>query len=74
MVSPLKLTARQAAAIIRLVRLLAGLGASPIRRRTSQHECPHGFATVRDCPTCRHFGEIRAADGGWDAVQRERER
>jgi hypothetical protein len=55
-------------------RLKRWMGIRPRRRPTGQYECPHGFPTVRDCPTCAHFGKIRAADGGWDAVQRERER
>lgn len=32
------------------------------RRPIAQHACPHGFATVRDCPTCAHFANIRAAE------------
>jgi hypothetical protein len=31
----------------------------PRRRPTGQYECPHGFATVRDCPACAHFAEVR---------------
>lgn len=42
-------------------------------RPVDQYGCPHGFAIMRDCPTCAHFNKIRVADGGWDAIQRERE-
>lgn len=34
----------------------------PRRRPVGEYECPHGFATVRDCPVCSHFGKIRTAE------------